>query len=85
MRDGDRSEICRLKYLLWSIAILILKFVLNINFEKLQKIHKNFCEKNKKDIFEQILKEANIETSIYEVIFDFMIYEEQNFTKFYST
>ena len=42
LRDGDRSEICRLKYLLWSIAILILKFVLNINFQILQKIHKNF-------------------------------------------
>jgi hypothetical protein len=84
LREVDRKDVNRLKYLLWSIAMLILKFVCNLNFDKLQNIHSNFNEENKEKLLKEIIDDMKVNESVFEFIYILVNYEEKSFTDFYS-
>jgi len=73
----SKSENFRLKYLLWSVGILILKYIFNTEVEDLVYLHKNH----------KYLKSnlINFQSEKHKIFFKLIFsYEDDNFTEFYK-
>jgi hypothetical protein len=73
-KHDDKS---RIKYVLWSIGILILKYIYFVPQENLIYFHKNYKR------YSSMLKMFKINPGQYEFLKQCFSYEEENFIKFF--
>lgn len=76
---GKKYKIDKLKYVLWSIGMLILRYVYHINIENLKIFHKEYMRAN----VTSFLREFNVYNNHFEFLQLCFNYKEEDFSKFY--
>lgn len=75
--NKPKKEIDRLKYMLWSIGILVLKYIYNIFHENLMYLHQNYQK------YLQLFQHFNIKQVHFEFFENCLNFKEENFSNFY--